>query len=81
MGTGQVTPYLGKYGSERVQKTVLMWNIAVGASAKGTESTAARLPKLIKNSQLVVIPGKPHAINWTHTDQVNPVLLDLLQQE
>ncbi|WP_347242599.1 alpha/beta fold hydrolase [Nostoc sp. FACHB-888] len=27
------------------------------------ESTAARLPKLIKNSQLVVIPGGPHAIN------------------
>jgi len=39
------------------------------------ESTAARLPKLIKNSQLVVIPGGPHAINWTHADQVNPLLL------
>jgi non-heme chloroperoxidase len=36
------------------------------------ESTAARLPKLIKNSQLVVIPGGPHAINWTHADQINP---------
>jgi non-heme chloroperoxidase len=45
------------------------------------ESTAARLPKLIKNSQLVVIPGGPHAINWTHADQVNPVLLDFLQQK
>ncbi|MBD1867480.1 alpha/beta hydrolase, partial [Cyanobacteria bacterium FACHB-471] len=32
------------------------------------ESTAARLPNLIKNSQLVVIPGGPHAINWTHAD-------------
>ncbi|WP_347566161.1 alpha/beta hydrolase [Scytonema sp. UIC 10036] len=45
------------------------------------ESTAARLPKLIKNSQLVVIPGEPHAINWTHADRVNPVLLDFLQQK
>jgi non-heme chloroperoxidase len=188
MGTGEVTRYLGKYGSERVQKAVLMalvppfllktddnpegvdqsvfddimkaivedrpayfstffqgffnvdvllgdrealpakrgrisneaiqasWNVAVGASAKGTldcvpswltdfrddlpridvptliihgdsdrilplESTAARLPKLIKNSQLVVIPGGPHAINWTHADQINPLLLDFLQQE
>jgi len=45
------------------------------------ESTAARLPKLIKNSQLVVIPGGPHAINWTHADQVNSMLLDFLQQE
>ncbi|HEY9696697.1 MAG TPA: alpha/beta hydrolase [Trichocoleus sp.] len=43
------------------------------------ESTAARLPKLIKTSQLVIIPGGPHAINWTHADQVNPVLLDFLQ--
>jgi non-heme chloroperoxidase len=27
----------------------------------------------------VVIPGGPHAINWTHADQVNPVLLDFLK--
>jgi non-heme chloroperoxidase len=187
MGTGEVTRYLGKYGSARVQKAVLMapvppfllktndnpegvdqsvfdgimkaiiedrpayfsaffkeffnvdvllgdshserlhqrisndaiqasWNVAAGASAKGTldcvtswltdfrddlpridvptliihgdsdrilplESTAARLPKLIKNSQLVVIPGGPHAINWTHADQVNPPLLDFLRQK
>ncbi|NJK61443.1 MAG: alpha/beta hydrolase [Synechococcaceae cyanobacterium SM2_3_1] len=179
MGTGEVTRYLGNYGSKRVQKAVLMapvppfllktadnpegvdqrvfdgimkaivkdrpayfseffreffnvdvllgerisnyaiqacWNVAAGASAKGTldcvqswltdfrddllridiptliihgdadrilplESTAARLPKLIKNSQLEIIPGGPHAINWTHADQVNPILLDFLQQK
>jgi non-heme chloroperoxidase len=177
MGTGEVTRYLGKYGSERVSKAVLMapvppfllktddnpegvdrsvydeimksivedrpaylsaflkdfynadvlmgdrisndaiqmsWNIAVGASAKATldcvpswltdfrddlpridvptlivhgdadrllplDSTAARLPKLIKDSRLVLISGGPHAINWTHADQVNPVLLDFLK--
>ncbi|GAB1537788.1 alpha/beta hydrolase [Scytonema sp. NUACC21] len=178
MGTGEVTRYLGKYGSERVSKAVLMapvppfllktddnpegvdrsvfdgimksivedrpaylsaffkdfynvdvllgdrisndaiqmsWNVAAGASAKGTldcvpswltdfrddlpridvptlivhgdadrilplESTAARLPLLIKDSRLVVIPGGPHAINWTHADRVNPVLLEFLKQ-
>ncbi|MBD2247866.1 alpha/beta hydrolase [Nostoc sp. FACHB-888] len=177
MGSGEVTRYLGKYGSERVSKAVLMapvppfllktddnpegvdrsvfdgimksivedrpaylsaffkdfynvdvllggrisedaiqmsWNVAAGASAKGTldcvpswltdfrddlpridvptliihgdgdrilpfESTAKRLPQLIKGSRLVVIPGGPHAINWTHADQVNPVLLDFLE--
>lgn len=177
MGTGEVTRYLGKYGSDRVSKAVLMapvppflvktddnpdgvpqsvfdgimkrivedrpaylsaffkeffnvdvllgdrisneaiqisWNVAAGASAKGTldcvpswltdfredlpridvptlivhgdadrilpfESTAKRLPQLIKNSRLVVIQGGPHAINWTHADQVNPVLLDFLK--
>ncbi|MBD2534207.1 alpha/beta hydrolase [Nostoc flagelliforme FACHB-838] len=178
MGTGEVTRYLGKYGSERVSKAVLMapvppfllktddnpegvdrsvfdgimksivddrpaylstffkdfynvdmflgtrisddairlsWNVAAGASAKGTldcvpswltdfrddlpcidvptlivqgdadrilphHSTGARLPKLIKDSRLVVIPGGPHAINWTHADQVNSVLLDFLKE-
>jgi non-heme chloroperoxidase len=177
MGTGEVTRYLGKYGSGRVSKAVLMapvppfllktddnpegvdrsvfdgimksivddrpaylstffkdfynvdvllgtrisndaiqmsWNVAAGASAKGTldcvpswltdfrddlphidvptliiqgdadrilphHSTGARLPKLIKDSRLVVIPGGSHAINWTHADQVNPVLLDFLK--
>ena len=177
MGTGEVTRYLGKYGSERVSKAVLMapvppfllktddnpegvdrsvydeimksivedrpaylsaflkdfynadvllgerisneaiqmsWNIAAAASAKATldcvpswltdfrddlphidvptlivhgdadrllplDSTAARLPKLIKDSRLVLIPGGPHAINWTHADRVNPVLLDFLK--
>ncbi|MBW4490864.1 MAG: alpha/beta hydrolase [Trichocoleus desertorum ATA4-8-CV12] len=179
MGTGEVTRYLGRYGSERVQKAVLMapvppfllktddnpegvdqsifdgimkaivedrpayfsaffreffnvdvllgdrisneaiqasWNVAAGASAKGTldcvpswltdfrddlpridvptliihgdadrmlplASTAARLPQLIKDSCLVIIPDGPHAINWTHPDQVNPVLLDFLKED
>jgi non-heme chloroperoxidase len=178
MGTGEVTRYLSKYGSERISKAVLMapvppfllktddnlegvdrsvfdgimksivadrpaylstffkdfynvdvfhgarisddairlsWNVAAGASAKGTldcvpswltdfrddlpridvptliiqgdadrilphHSTGARLPKLIKDSRLVVIPDGPHAINWTHADQVNSVLLDFLEQ-
>ena len=185
MGTGEVTRYLSKYGSERVSKAVLMapvppfllktddnlegvdvsvfskieqaivanrpsylsafftnfynvdvlgsnsrleklhqritddairlsWQVAAGASAKATldcvaswltdfradlpridvptliiqgdadrilpiDSTGNRLPKLIKNSQLVVIPDGPHAINWTHADRVNPVLLDFLK--
>lgn len=179
MGTGEVTRYLGKYGSEQVQKAVLLapvppfllktddnsqgvdrsvfdgiqkaivadrpayfsaffqdffnvdvllgdrisneaiqasWNVAAGASAKATldcvpswltdfrddlpridvptlivhgdadrilplESTAARLPELIKDSRLVTIPGGPHAINWTHADEVNPLLLNFLKEE
>jgi non-heme chloroperoxidase len=185
MGTGEVTRYLSKYGSERVSKAVLMapvppfllktednlegvdlsvfskieqaivadrpsylsaffanfynvdvlgsnsrleklhqritddairlsWQVAAGASAQATldcvaswltdfradlpridvptliiqgdadrilpiDSTGNRLPKLIQNSRLVVIPDGPHAINWTHADLVNPVLLDFLK--
>ena len=42
-------------------------------------NTGNRLPGLIKDMQLVVIKGGPHAIAWTHTDQVNKALLDFLQ--
>lgn len=45
------------------------------------ESTAERLPKLIKNSRLVVIEDGPHAICWTHADKVNPEILKFLREE
>jgi len=38
--------------------------------------TGQRLPGLIKDMQLVVIKGGPHAIAWTHADQVNRLLRD-----
>ena len=38
--------------------------------------TAGLLPGLIKDARLVVIEGGPHAIPWTHADQVNTALLD-----
>ena len=177
MGTGEVTRYLGRYGSARVAKGVLVapippyllqtadnpdgvpqslfdgfaqaaradtpawmkgfldtfynmdalrgtlvsdqawqasWNLAVTASATaavaciGTwttdfrddlpeidvpmlviqgdadqvlplDKTGQRLPALIKDVQLTVIEGGPHAIPWTHAEQVNTALLDFLR--
>jgi non-heme chloroperoxidase len=177
MGTGEVTRYLGRYGSARVDKGVLVspippyllqagdnpdgvppslfdgfaqaakadtpawmkgfldtfynidtlrgtlvsdqafqtsWNLAVTASATaavaciGTwttdfrddlpkidvpmlviqgdtdqvlplDKTGKRLPGLIKDMQLVVVEGGPHAIPWTHADQINTALLDFLR--
>ena len=177
MGTGEVTRYLGRYGSARVAKGVLVapippyllqagdnpdgvpqslfdgfaaaarvdtpawmkgfldnfynfgtlrgtlvsdqafqasWNLAVTASATaavaciGTwtadfradlpeidvpilviqgdadqvlplDKTGRRLPGLIKDVQLAVIEGGPHAIPWTHADQVNTALLGFLR--
>jgi non-heme chloroperoxidase len=176
MGTGEVTRYLGAYGSERVARGVLVspippfllqtadnpegvpasmfdefmksakadtpawmkgfldsfynidvlggklvsdqayqasWNIAAGASATAAvaciptwetdfrsdvakidvpvlvidgdadrvlpfDKTGKRLPGLIKDVKLVVIQGGPHAIAWTHSEQVNLALLDFL---
>jgi non-heme chloroperoxidase len=40
--------------------------------------TGKRLPGLIKDVQSVVIDGGPHAIAWTHDDQVNSALLKFL---
>jgi len=177
MGTGEVTRYLGRYGSARVAKGVLVspippyllqtadnpegvphslfdgfaqaaradtpawmkgfldnfynmdtlrgtrvsdqawqasWNLAVTASATaavtciGTwttdfrddlpkidvpvlvlqgnadqvlplEKTGGRLPGLIKDVRLVVVEGGPHAIPWTHAEQVNTALLDFIR--
>jgi len=41
-------------------------------------NTGQRLPGLIKDMELVVIEGGPHAIAWTHADQVNRALMDFL---
>jgi non-heme chloroperoxidase len=177
MGTGEVTRYLGTYGSGRVLKAALIsaippfllrtddnqeglpgslfdgfihaaesdgpawlkgfldnfynidmlsgslvsdhayqasWNIAVGASATGIvaciptwetdfradlpridvpvllihgdadrilpfANTSKRLPALLADSELAVINGGPHAICWTHADQVNQALISFLK--
>jgi non-heme chloroperoxidase len=44
------------------------------------EKTGKRLSGLIRDLQLVVIEGGPHAIPWTHADQVNTALLDFLRR-
>jgi pimeloyl-ACP methyl ester carboxylesterase len=43
------------------------------------DKTGSRLPGLIKDVRLTVIEGGPHAIPWTHADQVNTALLDFLR--
>ena len=43
------------------------------------DKTGKRLPGLIKDVQLVIIEGGPHAIAWTHAGQVNTALLDFLR--
>jgi pimeloyl-ACP methyl ester carboxylesterase len=39
------------------------------------EATGGRLPALLNNARSVVIAGGPHAIIWTHADEVNRALL------
>jgi non-heme chloroperoxidase len=42
-------------------------------------STGQRLPGLIADVQLTVIKDGPHAVAWTHADQVNQALLGFLK--
>ena len=42
------------------------------------DKTGKRLPDLIDDCELVVIEGGPHAISWTHFDQVNEALLQFI---
>jgi non-heme chloroperoxidase len=179
MGTGEVTHYLGKYGSERVRKAVVVapippfllksaenpegvdrsviegivqsiatdrlaylsaflhdfynldvtlgtrvsdevvranFAVAAGASGVGTAAcpptwmtdfrndlprisvplliiqgdadrilpfpaTGKRLHEAMAGSQLVVLPGGPHGIPWTHADDINRALLDFLGED
>jgi len=43
------------------------------------DKTASRLPGLISDMYLAVVEGGPHAIPWTHADEVNAALLDFLR--
>ena len=43
------------------------------------DKTSKRLPGLIKDVQLTVIEGGPHAIPWTHAGQVNTALLNFIR--
>jgi non-heme chloroperoxidase len=42
------------------------------------EKTGKRLPGMVKDLQLVTIEDGPHAIAWTHSDQVNSALLKFM---
>jgi non-heme chloroperoxidase len=44
------------------------------------EATSGRLPALLRNARSTIIAGGPHAIIWTHADEVSQALLDFIGQ-
>jgi non-heme chloroperoxidase len=42
------------------------------------QATSGRLPALLTNARSTIITGGPHAIIWTHADEVNQALLDFI---
>jgi pimeloyl-ACP methyl ester carboxylesterase len=41
-------------------------------------ATGALTHERVRGSKLVMIPGAPHGLNWSHADEVNKALLDFL---
>jgi non-heme chloroperoxidase len=44
------------------------------------EATGDRLPLLLRNSHYLRIAGGPHAITWTHAEEVNRALLEFIHK-
>ncbi|MGQ0508166.1 MAG: alpha/beta fold hydrolase, partial [Myxococcaceae bacterium] len=44
------------------------------------EAAGKRTAEMIKGSKLVVVPGGPHCITWTHADEVNRALVPFLSE-
>jgi non-heme chloroperoxidase len=44
------------------------------------EATSRRLPALLKNARTTLIAGGPHAIIWTHADEVTQAVLQYIGQ-
>ncbi len=42
------------------------------------QATSSRLPALLNNARSTIITGGPHAVIWTHADEVNQALLDFI---
>jgi non-heme chloroperoxidase len=42
------------------------------------EATGSRLPALLSSARFTIIAGGPHAIIWTHANEVNHALLDFI---
>jgi len=41
--------------------------------------TGERMSRFAETSRLVVVPGGPHGLNWTHPEEVNKALLEFLR--
>ena len=44
-------------------------------------ASGQRTAKLVPEAHLAVVKNGPHCITWTHTDEVNPALLNFLREE
>jgi pimeloyl-ACP methyl ester carboxylesterase len=76
-GGGEVAPYLGRHGTSRVAKAVLLGAVPplLKTDKHPAGESALASAKLIRNATLKVYPGYPHGMVTTHPEVINPDLL------
>jgi alpha-beta hydrolase superfamily lysophospholipase len=86
-GGGEVTRYIGRHGTSRVAKAVLV--DAVPPLVLKTDANPGGLPigdsavlssKLVEDATLKVYEGAPHGLPNTHQDRLNADLLALIRE-
>ena len=88
-GGGEVARYLGRHGTKRVAKVVLIGAVPplmlkTAANPGGDQivpiaDSAMLSAKLVKHAQLKVYQGAPHGLCTTHKEQVNEDLLAFIK--
>ena len=85
-GGGEVARYIGRHGTKRVAKAVLigavtplMLKTAANPTGVPIGASAMLSSKIVKGATLKVYPGLPHGMCSTNKDQINADLLAFLR--
>ena len=84
-GSGEVARYIGRHGTSRVARAVLMGAVPTliihgdDDQIVPIADSAMLSAKLVKNATLKIYAGGPHALGDTHKDQLNADLLEFLK--
>jgi non-heme chloroperoxidase len=83
-GGGEVTRYIGRYGTARVKQAVLISAVPTLLIHGDDDqvvpvNNSERSARIIPNAKDIYYPGAPHGLTTTHQDQVNADLLTFLE--
>jgi peroxiredoxin len=73
---GEMARYIGRYGTERVLKAMLLGAVPPFLLKTGDNPEGA--DKSVFDGMLATARGAPHSLAATHAQQLNALMLDLL---
>ncbi|OGS27452.1 MAG: hypothetical protein A2297_04325 [Elusimicrobia bacterium RIFOXYB2_FULL_48_7] len=86
-GGGEVARYIGRHGTKRVAKAVLIGSVtplmlqtAANPAGLPTGASAMLSSKIVKGATLKIYPGLPHGMCSTNKDQINSDLLAFIKE-